>query len=149
MTNCKTVTSVLLATALCMGTAYADKPEHTGKNAKKEKKYKTQKHDKKEKHNRKNFSSSDEGRVFGYYRSLPPGLAKKLKHDGKLPPGWQNKVSVGERIPQEYIRYAQPVPSDLERQISVGPIGSKILQIGDRVVRIEAGTNMVLDALRF
>ncbi len=143
----KIVTSIILATALCTGTLYADKPEHAGKN--KSKQHKKNKKHKKYKQSKKQFSSQEQGAVYSYYRSLPPGLAKKLRRGKQLPPGWQNKVSVGQPIPQEYMMYAKPVPRELELQLSTGPIGSKVLQIADRVVRIEAGTNMVLDAIRF
>jgi hypothetical protein len=142
----KIITSVILATLLSTGTLYADKPEHAGKKEHKEKKHK--KH-KKEKHAKKHFSSKDKGRVSEYYRTLPPGLAKKLKRGGELPRGWQTKVRVGQPIPYEYLRYAEAVPPRLESQLSAGPIGSKVLQIADRVIRIEAGTNMVLDAIKF
>jgi hypothetical protein len=142
----KIITSVILSALLSAGTLYAGKPEHAGKKDHKEKKHK--KH-KKEKHAKKHFSSKDEGRVSEYYRTLPPGLAKKLRRGGDLPHGWQTKVRVGQPIPQEYLRYAEAVPLRLESQLSAGPVGSKLLQLADRVVRIEAGTNMVLDAIRF
>jgi len=145
----KIVASIILATALCTGTLYAAKPEHAGKN--KSKQHKKDKHHKKQKNkkHKKQFSSREQGAVHSYYRSLPPGLAKKLRRGKQLPPGWQNKVSVGQPIPKEYLVYAKPVPRELELQLSAGPIGSKVLQLADRVVRIEAGTNMVLDAIRF
>jgi len=80
---------------------------------------------------------------------LPPGLAKKLRRGGELPHGWQTKIRVGQPIPYAYLRYAEAVPPRLESQLSAGPVGSKLLQIADRVVRIEAGTRIVLDAIRF
>lgn len=135
------ITSVVLVALLCTGTLYADKPEHASKG----KKEKHQKHEKQKKH----FSSSEKGKIQNYYSTLPPGLAKKLKRGGQLPPGWQNRVSVGERIPTEYLSYASAVPFKLESQLSAGPVGSKLLQIADRIVRIEAGTNIVLDAIKF
>ncbi len=142
----KLMTSIILATALCTGTLYADKPSHAGKGKSKEhKKHKKHKRDKHERH----FSSREQGNIQSYYRSLPPGLAKKLRRGGQLPAGWQKKVSVGQPIPHEYLMYAKPVPRELEYQLSAGPVGSKILQLADRVVRIEAGTNMVLDAIKF
>lgn len=142
----KIVTSIILATALCTGSLYAEKPSHAGKGkSKQHKKYKKQKKQK----NKKHFSSREQGSIQAYYRSLPPGLAKKLRRGGQLPAGWQNKVSVGQPIPQEYLMYAKPVPRELEYQLSAGPVGSKVLQLADRVVRIEAGTNMVLDAIKF
>ncbi len=146
----KIITSMILAAALCTGTLYADKPERGGKHKSKEHK-KHKKHKKHEEHReyRERFSSHEQGAVYSYYKSLPPGLAKKLRRGKQLPPGWQNKVNVGQPVPQEYLRYAKPVPRELELQLSAGPIGSKVMQIADRVVRIEAGTNMVLDAIKF
>ena len=141
----KTVTSIILATALCTGSLYADKPSHAGKGKSKEHK----EHKKQHKNKKKHFSSREQGNIQAYYRSLPPGLAKKLRRGGDLPAGWQKKVSVGQPIPHEYLMYAKPVPRELEYQLTAGPVGSKILQLADRVVRIEAGTNMVLDAIKF
>ena len=142
----KIVTSIILATALSTGSLYADKPSHAGKGKSKEhKQYKKQQKKNKKKH----FSSREQGSIQAYYRSLPPGLAKKLRRGGDLPAGWKKKVSVGQPIPQEYLMYAKPVPRELEYQLSAGPVGSKVLQLADRVVRIEAGTNMVLDAIKF
>lgn len=137
----KRATAVILTALLFTGTLYADKPAHAGKG----KKEKEQKHKK----SKNMFSSSEKSKVNGYYSTLPPGLAKKLKRTGSLPPGWQKKVSVGQVLPHEYLQYANPVPNKLYSQLSVGPVGSKVLQIADRIVRIEAGTNMVLDAIRF
>ncbi|MBE0498621.1 MAG: hypothetical protein IBX43_05190 [Campylobacterales bacterium] len=37
----------------------------------------------------------------------------------------------------------------LYSQLTVGPVGSQVLQIADCIVRIEAGRNIVLDAIRF
>ena len=169
----RVVTSVLLATLLFSGVVYADKPDHAGKKEKRKswdkeedeyreyqeykvkkekgnKKHKSEKHSKKkEKYSKKNFSSKDKGYVHKYYRTLPPGLAKKLKRRGELPVGWQRKVNVGEPIPYDYLRYAKPVSHELELQLSAGPVGSKVLQLADRVIRIETGTNMVLDAIKF
>jgi len=137
----KIVTTILLAGALCTGTLYAKKPEHAGKE-------KHKKHQK-NRYTKNNFSSNEKWRVYSYYKTLPQGLVKKLKRGGELPPGWQKKVSVGKPIPYEYLEYAKPVPDKLESQLTAGPIGSKVLQIADRIIRIEAGTNIVLDAIRF
>jgi hypothetical protein len=147
----KFITSIILAILLPLGTVYADKPEHAGKKEYKEKKQKKAKYkkEKKQKHVKKHFSGEDKSRVSKYYKTLPPGLAKKLRRGGGLPHGWQTKVRIGQPIPYEYLRYAEAVPPRLESQLSVGPIGSQVLKIADRVVRIEAGTNMVLDAIRF
>lgn len=132
-----------LAIVMMSTTASADKPEHTNK-GKKEKQHKKAKHKK-----HKRFSKADNSKIVDYYNNLPRGLQKKLKRQGRLPNGWQERVSVGKPMPKEYLDYAQPVPEELSTQISAGPIGSQLLQLSDRVIRIEAGTNMVLDAIRF
>jgi hypothetical protein len=140
MTN-RVLMSIALATVLSAGSLYADKPEHAGK-GKKEKKHKKQKHNKK-------LSSKDTDRIHNYYKGLPPGLQKKMRRGGQLPPGWQKKVNVGQALPYEYLMYARPVPYELSSQLTAGPIGTKLLQLVDRVVRVEVGTNMVLEAIQF
>lgn len=137
-----------LALVLSVSTVYADKPSHAGK----EKKEKKQKHKKSKQYKKeytKNFSTYERGHVKEYYHNLPRGLAKKLRRTGELPVGWQKKVSVGQTMPRAYLEYATPVPYELESQLSVGPIGSKLLQLSDRVIRVETGTNMILDAIKF
>src|SRR5512142_736903 len=51
--------------------------------------------------------------VSDYYRgrSLPPGLAKKLRRGGSLPPGWQKKI--------------QPVPVAVEQRLAPLPEGCR------------------------
>jgi hypothetical protein len=41
------------------------------------------------------------------YRSLPPGLQKKVARGGQLPPGWQKKL--------------RPFPADVERRLAPLP----------------------------
>jgi hypothetical protein len=43
------------------------------------------------------------------FEGLPPGLQKKYRRTGQLPPGWRNKI--------------EPFPLALERQIAVVPPG--------------------------
>ena len=43
------------------------------------------------------------------YRSLPPGLQKKVARGGSLPPGWQKKM--------------QPFPADIDRALLPLPSG--------------------------
>lgn len=140
------ILSTVLVAALSMGTLYADKPSHAGK-GKHEKKHK--KHKFKKKHSQKHFSMGDDAVIRAHFSTLPRGLVKKLRRGGELPEGWKKKVRVGQPIPQEYLRYAEPMPYRLQSQLSVGPVGSKVLQIADKVIRVETGTNMILDAIDF
>jgi hypothetical protein len=43
------------------------------------------------------------------YRTLPPGLQKRYRRTGQLPPGWQKKM--------------EPFPVSVERQMTVLPAG--------------------------
>jgi hypothetical protein len=56
------------------------------------------------------FSTGDERAIHEYYgpryKSLPPGLQKKVARGGQLPPGWQKRM--------------QPFPIDLARRL--GPL---------------------------
>ncbi len=57
------------------------------------------------------FSTGDAGVLRTYYvpryKSLPPGLQKKVARGGQLPPGWQKKL--------------QPFPIELERKLAPLP----------------------------
>lgn len=137
----KIINIALAAALLCTGSLYAQKPEHAGK-GKKEKKHK-----KHHKHN-KHFSSQEKEQIQAYYSSLPYGQQKKLRRTGSLPPGWQDKVNIGETVPREYINVAQPVPHDLEIMLNLQP-NSKLLQISNKILRVEIGTNRLLGEIQF
>ena len=51
------------------------------------------------------------------YRTLPPGLRKKVARGGQLPPGWQKKI---EPFPFEIERRLAPMPSDCGRGVIDG-----------------------------
>jgi hypothetical protein len=96
----------------------------------------------------KQFSDKDADKLRGYYKSnpesrkqLPPGLAKK----DKLPPGWQKKLAVGERVPDDVWAHRVPVP----REIKLGdtPAGAINVRINDKIVRVAERTREVLDVL--
>lgn len=90
---------------------------------------------------------SDRDRVIirdyyrGYYRSLPPGLAKK----GKIPPGHAFKLRRHEGIPPgvawEYL------PPDVERRLSRLPDGYVRIVIGADVAILHTRTRVVLDVI--
>jgi hypothetical protein len=66
------------------------------------------------------------------YRSLPPGLQKKLARTGKLPPGWQKKM--------------EPFPVVLERQLVSLPAGYQRGVIDGNAVIYKPGTSVIIDA---
>ena len=51
------------------------------------------------------------------YRSLPPGLQKKVARGGQLPPGWQKKL---QPFPAEVERRLSPLPRDCGRGVIDG-----------------------------
>jgi hypothetical protein len=65
------------------------------------------------------------------YRNLPPGLHKKLRRGGKLPPGWQKKF--------------EPFPVALERQLPPLPTGYRRGVIDGHAVIYSPGTQVMID----
>jgi hypothetical protein len=65
------------------------------------------------------------------YRSLPPGLQKKLARGGTLPPGWQKKM--------------QPFPVTLERELIVLSGGHKYGVMDGHAVIYHPITHAILD----
>jgi hypothetical protein len=51
------------------------------------------------------------------YRSLPPGLQKKVERGGQLPPGWRKKI---QPFPYEIERRLAPMPRDCRRGVVDG-----------------------------
>lgn len=51
------------------------------------------------------------------YRSLPPGLQKKIARGGQLPPGWRKKL---QPFPVEVERHLGPLPRDYGRGVIDG-----------------------------
>jgi Ni/Co efflux regulator RcnB len=123
------------------------KPPHAEEKqqGKKEKHHKKQQHKKGGKKAHKRFSKADEQTVKSYYRNLPPGLAKKYQRSGTLPKGWESHVNSGQKLPQSYQKELQPVPKELEEVIEPGPIGSEVMRIGDKIIRLEQATGMIMD----
>lgn len=62
---------------------------------------------------------------------LPPGLYKQLVRNGQLPPGLQGR----------------DLPNDLAGQLPSRPADQRIVILEDRVLLIQAATNLILDVL--
>jgi hypothetical protein len=77
----------------------------------------------------------------GYYRGLPPGLAKK----GKIPPGHAFRMQRHQGLPPgvawEYL------PADVERRLSRLPDGYVRIVIGTDVAILHTRTRVVLDVV--
>jgi hypothetical protein len=65
------------------------------------------------------------------YRNLPPGLEKKYRRTGQLPPGWQKKM--------------EPFPVAIERQLQVLPGGYERGVIDGHAVIYSSRTQVIAD----
>jgi hypothetical protein len=63
--------------------------------------------------------------------TLPPGLAKQLARNGTLPPGLQKRA----------------LPHDLLVQLPPQPAGYQLVLVDDRVMLVQAATNVIMDVL--
>ena len=66
--------------------------------------------------------------------TLPPGLQKQLERNGTLPPGLQKKI--------------QPLPIELERQLSAVPTGYRRVVIAGNVILMNPTTGLIYDIIR-
>ena len=65
------------------------------------------------------------------YRNLPPGLQKKYRRTGQLPPGWRKKI--------------EPFPVAVERQLQVLPPGYERGVIDGHAVIYNPRTEVIFD----
>jgi hypothetical protein len=87
----------------------------------------------------KAFTYSDRRTIQSFFarggvvgKPLPPGLAKQLRRNGRLPPGLQKKA----------------LPGDLAALLPGLPPGHRYAAVGNDVVLIEQATGLILDIMR-
>ena len=73
--------------------------------------------------------------------NLPPGLAKK----GTLPPGLAKQLARNGTLPPGLAKRA--LPHDLLVQLPPRPVGYQLVLVDDRVMLIQAATNVIMDVL--
>jgi hypothetical protein len=98
----------------------------------------------------KKFSRDEGGEIRRYFAAnpgareqLPPGLAKQ----GKIPPGWQKKIGVGQRVPDDIWAFRVPLPPDIVVRLPPPPPGVIHVRIQDHVLKVVEKTHEVLDDL--
>lgn len=88
------------------------------------------------------FTAHDRARIDEYYRErkghLPPGLAK---HRGGLPPGLAKR----DKLPPGLQR--EPLPHQLEAQLSTLPRGYIRVRVGRDIVLLDGRTHVVVDVI--
>ena len=83
----------------------------------------------------------DKGKKKGKHKRLPPGIAKK----GTLPPGIAKQLARNGHLPPG-LDY-QPLPHDLVVQLPPLQPGYRYVIVDDRVMLIQAASNLILDVL--
>jgi hypothetical protein len=103
-----------------------------------------------DKHGPPKFSGGERGELDAYFkahpddlRQLPPGLAKQ----GKVPPGWQKKLAVGKRVPDDLWEIRVPLPHEVLAKLPPPPPGVAIVRVHDQVLKVRERTHEVLDRI--
>lgn len=97
----------------------------------------------------KKFTSGEGDHIRAYYSAhpehsqLPPGLAKQ----GKVPPGWQKKLAIGQRVPDDLWAIHVPLPHEVLVKLPPPPPGVIHVRIHDQVVKVIAETHELLDKI--
>ena len=78
-------------------------------------------------------------------KSLPPGLQKKYERTGELPPGWEKKLIAGEVLDSHLYEIGRQHPVDPETYSLEPEVGTELIKIEDRVIRIKKDTNQILE----
>lgn len=83
----------------------------------------------------------------GKQKQIPKGLQKKYQRTGELPPGWEMKLQRGEVLSEDVYRYGRPLPYDLRQRLPIGPVGSKIIEVEGKIIRVMENTREIIDIL--
>lgn len=102
------------------------------------------------------FSAGEAQVLRSYYvlpsgkaKPLPPGLQKKLARGGELPPGWRRKLTVGEVVPQQVYRLAEPVPVSVAQRLPPQPPNSVLVRLDTQIMRLDRSTLTVTAVFDF
>jgi hypothetical protein len=78
-------------------------------------------------------------------KSLPPGLEKKIQSGKELPPGWQKKIVKGEVLDKDVYHNAVIVTREERYRLPPSPVGTKLLKIENKIIRVMDATRTILD----
>jgi len=87
------------------------------------------------------WDAGNRGNGRNKHKGLPPGIAKK----GTLPPGIYMQLVRNGSLPPGL--GAMPLPYDLRMQLPPRPYGQRLLILDDKVLLVQAATNLILDVL--
>ena len=78
-------------------------------------------------------------------KGLPKGIAKKVERGDSLPPGWQKKCVRGQIMPTEVFKHCEPLPHDVVVKLPPAPVGTVIVTLEGKAVRLMQATLEILD----
>ncbi len=78
-------------------------------------------------------------------KKLPPGLQKKVARGKPLPTGWQKKLVLGKTLDYHVYRQGKSLPDALLQRLPPSPTGTDILQVEDKIIRLNSATRTILD----
>jgi hypothetical protein len=78
-------------------------------------------------------------------KNIPPGLQKKYERTGELPPGWQKKLVRGDILDDRLYEIGKTVHIDSNGLTIEPQIGTEVLRIEDRIIRIKKDTKEILE----
>lgn len=90
------------------------------------------------------FRPGDRSIISGYYRNLPPGLAKR---NGGLPPGLEKQLRRKGHLPPGLEQRVTPLPPHIEVRLPRLPTGVVRGTIGSRAIIFEQRTSLILDCV--
>ncbi|CAI3959150.1 hypothetical protein WE348_10610 [Alteromonas macleodii] len=73
-------------------------------------------------------------------KSLSPGIEKKYERTGELPPGWEKKLAVGNRLDRDIYNHARII-------VPLGEDGLVTVRIENKVVRLIQATREIVEIL--
>lgn len=131
---------------------HKSKPQHAEKTQRQENRAASSHRDSQD----RGFSIKEHELIRDYYdrhrydsgrTTLPKGLQKKYQRTGELPPGWQKKLNRGQVLPKDIYHYGHELPVDLRRSLPLGPVGSKVIKVEGRIIRLMESTREIVDIL--
>ena len=78
-------------------------------------------------------------------KAFTPGLQKKIARGKSLPPGWQQKVEPGHSLDYHVYRQGERLPDTLLRRLPPPPLGSEVLRVEEKIIRLNSATRNILD----
>lgn len=98
------------------------------------------------------FSSAERNLIrahlLGNEQALSQRHSRGLSKDDRwkaLPHGWQKSVAPGHSLDYHVYRQGESLPDRLLQQLPPSPVGSEILQVENKIIRLNSATRKIID----